>query len=587
MNAVVDALNSFSIFGAHQAGAYREHAQKAVDELGEGFETRVQQYVAAWGASGKTGALVLTGNAGTGKTAIAESWSRAVGGELPEDDALELIADSRWAVKDFSGVLPRARPDVLELMGRLEAGDASGQLLLCANEGLLRTSLAAEHVEFLPILDEALSRGSAVSASGRVLILNMNRQRWTEPALWDRLVDYLVREDLWTECGSCSHHGACPIAANAAALRGAAPREALRRLVQLASGSTVATLRELLAILSNGITGALSCQDVESATDPFDAEYGYFNLILGGRLPAERIERSPLLQAMLEADVGQVPDLAVDAWLRDAGTAPEAVQAIAGADERDVHALLYSHRQGIISFSKLGEILTVSDDSEVVRDCLDDYARGKRFLGLWRKRVFFEAQAELGGYVAAFSRLTKFGFFGELLVLAQGLRDGAEPAEEKTRVVTGLNYLTSGFHTYFGRLVVPDPGSLASRNPGSYRLPDPSVVHSDIAVASLSLALEDTDALREFLDTDDVRVVLAVSSVAGHEARLLVTPRLYQAIRDSYDYRAPVGADIPEMAELAAFYARLADTPPPPVLRIVDPESGVIKEVTLPTLKVG
>jgi hypothetical protein len=86
------------------------------------------------------------------------------------------------------------------------------------------------------------------------------------------------------------------------------------------------------------------------------------------------------------------------------------------------------------------------------------------------------------------------------------------------------------------------------------------------------------------LDTDDVRVVLEITVASGRDAELLLTPRLYQAIRESNDFRAPIGADIPEMAELALFYAELADAQPEEGLRIVDPANKVIKEVTLPDL---
>src|SRR4051794_19053770 len=66
MNATVGAINSLSIFGPHQAGAYREHSRGAVAVLGPGIETHIGRYVADWAVGGADGLLVLTGNAGTG-----------------------------------------------------------------------------------------------------------------------------------------------------------------------------------------------------------------------------------------------------------------------------------------------------------------------------------------------------------------------------------------------------------------------------------------------------------------------------------------------------------------------------------------
>jgi hypothetical protein len=63
----------------------------------------------------------------------------------------------------------------------------------------------------------------------------------------------------------------------------------------------------------------------------------------------------------------------------------------------------------------------------------------------------------------------------------------------------------------------------------------------------------------------------------------VLTPRLFQAIRDSAEFRAPVGSDIPEMTELSSFYAALASEPVAAGLNIVDPVREVIRPVTLPT----
>ncbi|MEV5447550.1 hypothetical protein AB0N23_34265, partial [Streptomyces sp. NPDC052644] len=74
----VAALRSLSIFSADQAGAYREHFQSLSDALGEDVPTRLASHVTAWAGRGEPGAIVLTGNAGTGKTAVAESYCQRV-----------------------------------------------------------------------------------------------------------------------------------------------------------------------------------------------------------------------------------------------------------------------------------------------------------------------------------------------------------------------------------------------------------------------------------------------------------------------------------------------------------------------------
>src|ERR1035438_5322154 len=85
---VVAALRTLSVFTADQAGAYREHFAAQAAVLGDDIETKLGMFLAHWARSGQPGAVVLTGNAGTGKTAAAEAYCRALGAPLPAQDAL-------------------------------------------------------------------------------------------------------------------------------------------------------------------------------------------------------------------------------------------------------------------------------------------------------------------------------------------------------------------------------------------------------------------------------------------------------------------------------------------------------------------
>ncbi len=87
---VVAALRTLSIFGADQGGAYREHFAEIARALGPDIPTRLGETTVEWANSGVPGLRILTGNAGTGKTAVAEAFCRANGAELPS---------SRWAVR--------------------------------------------------------------------------------------------------------------------------------------------------------------------------------------------------------------------------------------------------------------------------------------------------------------------------------------------------------------------------------------------------------------------------------------------------------------------------------------------------------
>jgi hypothetical protein len=70
---VVTALRKLSVFSADQAGAYREHFAQISAALGDDARTLLATYVSDWAAGGEPGVVILTGNAGTGKTAAAEA----------------------------------------------------------------------------------------------------------------------------------------------------------------------------------------------------------------------------------------------------------------------------------------------------------------------------------------------------------------------------------------------------------------------------------------------------------------------------------------------------------------------------------
>ncbi len=100
VNPTVAALNALQIYDPDQAAAYREHAKGVQAVLGPDFPTRLAQWVAEWTEHGGPAALILTGNAGTGKTAVAEAYCDVLGVRLPLKAAeIELVA---WVGRDVS-----------------------------------------------------------------------------------------------------------------------------------------------------------------------------------------------------------------------------------------------------------------------------------------------------------------------------------------------------------------------------------------------------------------------------------------------------------------------------------------------------
>jgi hypothetical protein len=617
----VAALRSLSIFHADQAGAFREHFGELASVLGTDISTKLALHLEQWGRSDASGLRVLTGNAGTGKTAAAEAYCRATGGRLPapDEDGLIEVAPSRWVAKDLSG-LPNAAARAEELRQALDLA-SQAQVLLCANEGVLRDAVAAlgeEAAGFRQALEDALRAGAAAdpdASSGadpiraRMLVINVNRQRPTAPALWDALLDFVSREELWHGCEGCPWElRSCPMRANAAALRTPEVRGGLRMLVQLGAGEAVPTLREVLAILAWGLTNELSCDKVQrkvrdQGAAAFTAQHGYFSLALGDNLPPEAVERSPLLMGMRASGLGDTADLEVDDWLRDSTAAPPSIQVLAAApgfrigenqpeepsqpsptgslNESSSPLDRVSTLVGTMTFYRLGEMISTSEDADKVEAGLDALVGRPQpaYQALWRRRVFFEAPDAVGGLDPAANRLLGARFFPDLLHLAAKVSAGVDTVLELLELVKGLNFLVTGFSSADEGLVIPDPSSLFARDPGAFRPARPSLVHSQVQRERLGLRVPDRGLVEQVLDVDHIEVELVVDG--NDDLALQIRPRMYEAIREAASFQGPVGQGIAEMTDLRNFYGRLASSEPAAEdLRVADPDA--LRPVLIP-----
>jgi hypothetical protein len=608
---VVAALRSLSIFSADQGGAYREHFASQAAVLGDDIQTKLGRHIAGWGRDGSPGVVVLTGNAGTGKTAVAEAYCRALGCDLPQADEPVEVADGRWVIKDLSG-LPDALARERALRRSLDGVGKDEQALVCANEGVLRDALdSLAHQDFTDAVESALRIGAA--RVGSVMVVNVNRQRPTADGLWDELLDYVVAEQLWDGCNDCPFDlGGCPMRTNAAALRDANVRAQLRTLVRLGAGDAVPTMRELLAILSWAVVGGLSCKKVKADArdldkDAFTATNAYYTRIVGGGLQADVIERSPLLTSMRRSGLGDVSDLEVDGWLRDSTGAPTEIRGLAGDPQYSGKSDIDAHEspaltgsashldrvrttQGTMTFHFLGETVSTSEDLTKVEDGLDALVSGDGQSNaaaqtLWRQRLYFEATSALGGLASASRRLLDYRYLPNLIELAGKASKGRDTIPELTELIRGLNFLVTGFSSPHEGLVVPDPACLFARDPGSFRPAKPSLMHSQVQIERLAIAVPDRGLVDDVLDVDHVDVDLVVDR--DSTLCLRIRPKMYEAIREAAEFQGPVGQGVAEMNDLRSFYGRLAaaaaaeDT-----LRVADPDSSppALVRVNLPYL---
>lgn len=328
-NKLVERLQNFQPFDAGSSELYFEHTDQSQPES---FETRAFGFLKDVVNSGGTSLVVLTGNAGHGKTHLCGRLLKHIGtsdadvlpaliercdGEqdlhvFPSGKSLRIIKD----LSDFS--VGRAR----ELL-RDALNDRDRITVVCANEGRLRAATNEPDLRRVTTgLELALTTG--VTRHGDILTIDLNHQSVAsheEKNLVRQLMSYWTDQRKWTICQSCDARPNCPIWHNQSAFAGDEAGErrtaALETLLRVAERTGhVITIRDLLVLVSRMITAGVSCSDVHSLVaqpkSGWQANLTYHEMVFGGGLTEEQIQRFEVFVALRLLDPGKRAIRAVD-----------------------------------------------------------------------------------------------------------------------------------------------------------------------------------------------------------------------------------------------------------------------------------
>ncbi|GAB1644321.1 methylation-associated defense system protein kinase MAD6 [Krasilnikovia sp. MM14-A1259] len=296
--------------------------------------------------------VIVTGNAGDGKTAFLERLTadaRAKGadfiGERPNGAEFEL--DGRRFRTNYDGSQDEediASDEVLtDFFAPFEGTDQIGTLagetrLIAVNEGRLIDFLSHRGRRFAALtaaVEEGL-RGE--QNAGGVAVVNLNlRDVTVQPASTgdggrnnDSILEQMLIEmsspRFWEACKGCVLIDSCYARRNATTIAspviGAQVRDRLRRIYEIAQlrGRLHITLRDLRSALAYTITSGRDCTEIhrlyKGTARAAILESQYFNSYRGG---APEVERDRLLVHLREVDVAAVPQPVLDRRLAAEG----------------------------------------------------------------------------------------------------------------------------------------------------------------------------------------------------------------------------------------------------------------------------
>ncbi|MFT3769607.1 MAG: protein kinase [Minicystis sp.] len=250
--------------------------------------TRLDEKLAPAVVSGLFRLVIVTGNAGDGKTAFLQRVEAAFAENGAVVEPLASQNGSRWTYKGFTYETnydgsqdegDRENDAVLERFFEPFAGSSLGGLdgtevrLIAINEGRILDFLTnkAHADRFAGLRAFVLGALNGQAGATGALLVNLNLRAVTAggaDSLVERQLVAMLAPALWAPCARCAHVSRCPIKHNVDTLSdptsGAATRERVRRLFEIVHLRRQAhvTMRDLRSALSYLLLRDHGCEDV-------------------------------------------------------------------------------------------------------------------------------------------------------------------------------------------------------------------------------------------------------------------------------------------------------------------------------------
>jgi len=459
VNSHVERLHRYLPFNPAHDLIYEEY-QRSEDGLN--LKTKALDYLKDLGKQNTAKLVVLTGDAGHGKTHLCRRLLEDYLG-YDEDQARELINDKCDATevinpspgnetsrpllvhKDFSELEVTAAVDLIE--STLPGDDTL--TVICANEGRLRAVLdsrtAGEGCRQVLVEFNSSFTNGLCSSDGTIHIVNLNFQSVAASdgiSLLGGTLHYWLLGNRWRVCRECDASKQCPIFHNRNLLDVQNDTLAERRrerteilFATLERLGVVVTIREMLMAVAYFLTAGLSCKDVHarSSKDGWQHEYAYYNLLFAPPkgITRDKLSRIPIMLELPRLDPGMRGSRVVDERLINE-------QDVFRDGEMDLQFTNNVFAQPPIIDASHGVDDVIGNPSSN-RERKKEIAFIEKIVRSLRRRAFFD-EDEIHG-----SPLDRLGFDNARDF--QAICDGGLPLQQMARL---KNRLISGLHTIQG-----------------------------------------------------------------------------------------------------------------------------------------
>lgn len=305
--------------------------------------------------------VILSGNAGDGKTAFIETVLEAAGQrQKPVPNECEANLDGRPYLIVLDGsedTYDKSNSQLLhdalgEFRGNEELEPGRGTLI-AVNKGRLLSFLEAEKDEYGALWDLAYRRfadGEDTSGS-RYVLVDLNDRTVVGPSLSTSLFGQVLAKLLdwegWSACGGCVAQAACPVTFNLESLRRPDAQQRLWEvfgLIDLDDRLHV-TARHVVTRLASIISGGLRCPDIRrtaAAERPFQERAYFYAGAFLGRADESSLEEAALNEIAAAYDPAETAEPVRDRLLGSSiasGTLQDAAPEVPDGPNSDFPAI--------------------------------------------------------------------------------------------------------------------------------------------------------------------------------------------------------------------------------------------------------
>ncbi len=310
MNSFINFLNGFYSQNLSQDSSYSELCERKLENINLKASNVIEDI-----ESGRLSVLILTGNAGDGKTFLCQQIYETLTGEIFENkpEFKTMYGNKELIIlKDASELnseeLCRHSEEIEKILTHKK--EQNKIYVLAGNEGRLSDIFNTNRTKKLyKAFEKALDRetfNESTKALNELEIINFSFRSLTEHSAFDSIINSFLGENNWetSGCNDCEQSKECSIYCNVILLRENIVQKNIRIIFQLfflTHGHF--TLRELLSALAFTITGNITCDSIKSANQKNNL---FYNNIFS-KHDQMFIQEDRLLKAISKFDVASTP----------------------------------------------------------------------------------------------------------------------------------------------------------------------------------------------------------------------------------------------------------------------------------------